>query len=147
MKDKIFNILKNETGVYLFYGVLTTVVNYLSFTLGVYFLGYNHILIVNTISFVLATVFAYVTNKLFVFKSKSWKWSSLKVEILSFFSARIFSYFFEQFGLYLSADIFHLEKYLILGFDGVFITKIGLSFAVVILNWGVSKFFIFKKDR
>ncbi len=149
MKDKILNILKNETGSYLFYGVLTTVINYLSFSLALTFLGYDRILIVNTISFICAVVFAYVTNKLFVFKSKSWKWSTLKVEIPSFLSARILSYFFEQFGLYLSVDIFHLERYSLLGIDGVFVfmTKIGLSFAVVILNWAVSKFFIFKRDR
>ena len=147
MKEKILKIIKSETFLYLFYGILTTAVNYLSFWAALKTLGYNYILIVNTISFICAVIFAYITNKLFVFKSKSWKWSVLKVEIPSFLSARIISYFFEQLGLYLSVTVFHIERYSFLGLDGAYITKIVLSFVVVILNWAVSKFFIFKKDR
>lgn len=147
MKDKIIKLTKSETGLYLFYGVMTTVVNYVSFWLALQLFGYDRILIVNTISFVCAVVFAYITNKLFVFKSKSWKMSVLKVEIPSFLSARILSYLFEQLGLYLSANVLHLERYSVLEIDGVLIAKIILSFAVVLLNWAISKFLIFKKNR
>lgn len=147
MKDKIIKLTKSETGLYLFYGVMTTVVNYVSFWLALQMFGYDRILIVNTISFVCAVVFAYITNKLFVFKSKSWKMSVLKVEIPSFLSARILSYLFEQLGLYLSANVLHLERYSVLEIDGVLIAKIILSFTVVLLNWAISKFLIFKKNR
>ena len=146
-KDKILNFFKSETISYLFYGVLTTVVSYVSFYIASLILSYDFILIINTISFICAVVFAYITNKLFVFKSKSWKWSTLKIEIPSFLSARIFSYLLEQFGLYLSVNVLHLEQYSVFEINGVYIAKIVLSFAVVILNWAISKFFIFKKDR
>lgn len=147
MKDKIIKLIKSETGLYLFYGVMTTVVNYVSFWLALQLLGYDRILIVNTFSFICAVVFAYVTNKLFVFKSKSWQWSVLKVEIPSFLSARILSYIFEQAGLYLSANVLHLERYFVFGIDGVLIAKVVLSFTVVLINWAISKFLIFKKNR
>lgn len=145
MKEKIFKIVRNEAFLYLFFGLLTTVVNYASFLLFLQFLGYDKVLIVNTISFVFASSFAYITNKLFVFQSKSWKFKILCKEILSFFSARIFSYFFEQIGLYVSTDIMNLERFSIFGIDGILISKVMLSFLAVLLNWVFSKFFIFKK--
>lgn len=147
LKEKILKVVKSETGSYLIFGAMTTFVNYVSFWIALQFLGYNHILTVNTISFICAVAFAYITNKLYVFKSKSWHYSILIKEIATFLSARLLSYFFEQAGLYLCADIWHLEKYIILGIDGVLISKVVLSFLVVLLNWAVSKYFIFKKSR
>ena len=123
MNNKIIKLIKSETGLYLFYGVLTTVVNYVSFWLALQLLGYDYILMVNTISFFCAVIFAYVTNKIFVFKSKSWEMGVLKVEIPSFLSSRLLSYLFEQAGLYISADILHLERYSILGVDGILVSK------------------------
>lgn len=147
MKNKILKLFKTETVAYLFYGVLTTIVSYLSFYLASLVLSYDYILIINTVSFVCAVVFAYITNKLYVFKSKSWKWQVLKVEIPSFLSARILSYFLEQFGLYLSVNVLHLDLCFVFGINCVYIAKIVLSFVVVILNWVISKFFVFKIDR
>lgn len=145
MKEKILKIINSEGVSYLFYGILTTFVNYISFWLALQILGYNHILIVNTISFICALIFTYVTNKLFVFKSKSWSFNVIKKELSSFVLARIFSYFLEQAGLYLCADVWHFEKYHIWGIDGILISKVVLSFAVVLLNWVLSKFLIFNK--
>ncbi|MBR7132982.1 MAG: GtrA family protein [Clostridia bacterium] len=147
MKEKFFKLIKSETASYLFFGVMTTAVNYLSFLLFLRILGYDYILTVNTISFVFAVTFAYITNKIFVFHSKSRSPKVLAKEILSFLSARLLSYFFEQLGLYLCVDVMHLEKYSFLGVDGALISKVALSFAVVLLNWAVSKFFIFKGNR
>ena len=145
MKEKILTIIKSETGSYLIFGVMTTVVNYVSFILFLKLLGYNRVLLVNTIAFIFAATFAYITNKLFVFHSKSWEIKVLLKEVIAFFSARIMSYLFEQAGLYLSTDILRLEKFSVLGVNGVLIAKVVLSFAVVLLNWVVSKFFIFKQ--
>ena len=145
MINKSIRIIKSEAGLYLIFGFMTTIVNYVSFWLALQLFGYEKILLVNTISFISAVIFAYITNKIFVFESKSWKWNVLGKEIISFLSARILSYLLEQAGLYLSANVLHLEKYQILGIDGVLISKIVLSFLVVLLNWFVSKFYIFKK--
>lgn len=145
MIKKIINFIKSETGLYLIFGFLTTVVNYAAFLISLKYLGYGKVLAANSISFVFAVIFAYVTNKIFVFKSTSWNIAVLIKEIPSFFSARILSYFFEQAGLYLSTDILKLEKYSFFGINGILISKVILSFLVVLLNWAVSKFFIFKR--
>lgn len=145
LKDKIIKFLKSEVGLYLFFGAMTTLVNYIVFVIFSFILGYEKILIVNTISFIVAVIFAYITNKLYVFHSNSWAPKILIGEILSFASARIFSYFIEQIGLYLSADIWHLERFKIWFFDGIMISKVFLSVLVILLNWVFSKFIIFRK--
>ena len=58
---------------YLFFGVLTTIVNYASFAAALWLLGTSATLVANAVSFVLATAFAYVTNKRFVFRSPGWR--------------------------------------------------------------------------
>lgn len=147
MNSIFLKVIKSETGSYLLFGVLTTVVNYLSFLLALHYLGYDHILTVNTISFFFAVLFAFFTNKAFVFHSKDWHFKVLFAEFLSFLLARVLSYFFEQFGLFICTYILHLEKITVISINGALIAKVVLSFAVVLLNWAVSKFIIFKKRR
>lgn len=145
LKNLFLKMMSSETGSYLFFGVLTTVVNYVSFLIALFFWGYDHVLAVNTISFLSAVIFAFLTNKIFVFGSRSWHWKIFFSEFFSFLLARCASYFFEQLGLYISAYVLHLERYVLFGIDGILISKVVLSFAVVLLNWAVSKFLIFKK--
>lgn len=147
MKDRLLKIMKSEAFSYLFFGVLTTVVNYVSFLLFLSFLGYDRVLTVNTISFIFAASFAYITNKVFVFHSKEWKFKALFKEVISFFSARVMSYFLEQIGLYICTDVLYFERYSIFGINAVLISKVVLSFLVVLINWVVSKFIIFKGNK
>ena len=144
MKYIIKKFLNKETLSYLFFGVLTTIINYLAFVVGIFILGPNNTLTVNTIAFILATIFAYVTNKIWVFNSKSWSIKILKSEITSFLGARIFSFLFEQLGLLVCISILNVANYYIFNVNGIMISKVILSFLVVILNYVVSKFFIFK---
>lgn len=147
MIKKIIDIIKGETGKYIIFGVLTTVVNYVSFYIFRLILGDGRILTVNTIAFILASVFAFITNKIYVFKSFTLKPLSLIKEIFLFFAARIFSFFIEQVGLFLCADVWHLEKYSLLFVDGILVSKVILSFVAVLLNWIASKYVIFKKEK
>ena len=145
MIKKIVGLIKSEMGQYLFFGVLTTVVNYVSFCVFRLILGDSKILMVNTIAFILSSLFAFVTNKIFVFKACSLKFVVLLREIVGFFATRLFSFFIEQFGLYICANVMHLEKYKLLSIDCIMIAKIVLSFVAVLLNWIASKYIIFKK--
>lgn len=148
-------ILNRETIRYLIFGVLTTLVNYAVFWIGIRLFTERYTLLINVVCFIAASTFAYVTNKLFVFESKSWSLQVLKREVPAFFAARIFSFGLEEFGLWLCKDVFHVGRYeLALEFGsrrfsigGIMIAKIVLSFAVVLLNYVFSKLFIFKKDR
>lgn len=149
---KLFKALVNkETITYIIFGVLTTVVSFVSFKIFNVILGEKYYLITNTISWILSVVFAYVTNKLFVFESKSWKLSVLKTEIPSFVGARVASYFIEQGILWLCQSPLNFEgkvfNFLIIKLSGVMTAKLIASVFVVIINYVLSKFIIFKKEK
>ena len=135
----------NETIAYLFFGVLTTVVNYVVFLLAVWLLGKSLALWCNVIAFVAAIIFAYVTNKLFVFDSKSWAWGVLRREIPTFIGGRLFSFGLEELGLWICVDVLLVGEYTLLGIDGVLIAKAALNVVVIVVNYILSKFLIFRK--
>lgn len=145
MKGLFHKLCNRETVSYLFFGVLTTVVNYGVFALILHFFGAESTLIANGAAFVAAVAFAYVTNKLFVFESKSWAKEVLARELPSFVGARLFSFAFEELGLLVCIWL-QVERYSLFGLNGILIAKIILSFVVVVLNYFFSKCFIFKKS-
>lgn len=133
---------------YLFFGVLTTAVNWLAFSLFVKGLGmtdgiaYN---VANVLSWVLAVLFAFVTNKLFVFESKTWKPATALREFFSFVGARLTTGAIEWVGVPFLTN--HGLGAPLFGVKGLW-AKISVSFLVVILNYVFSKFLIFtKKDK
>ncbi|MGI6665170.1 MAG: GtrA family protein [Christensenellaceae bacterium] len=136
-----------EGVLYLIFGVLTTLISYITFWLALQVLGAKLSLIANTFSFICACVFAFVTNKLYVFNSRSWHMDVLKKELPSFLMARIFSFFFEQLGLLFFTVVVGISEKTFFGIEGLMVAKIGLSIVVVILNYIISKFFIFKKEQ
>ena len=124
----------HATVIYLVFGVLTTVVNY-----AVYLPLYNFVglpaSVCNGIAWVAAVAFAYVTNKLFVFESKSWG-DGVLGELLRFVGSRVASGAVETVSLLLTVDI--------LGWNGN-IMKLLLAVFVIVFNYVLSKFFVFKK--
>ena len=137
--------------MYLIFGVLTTLVNFIAFGFFTKLLGEELYLINNAIAWVAGVVFAYITNKLFVFESKSWKTKVLLKEIPEFLGARIFSFFIEEGGMFLFISVlgFGEKSFNLFGvtITGQFIVKILLAVIVVVLNYVFSKFFIFKKQK
>lgn len=149
--DRLKKLLNRETVLYLIFGVLTTVVNYVVFHI-VYtmVLGGQGSLIANFAAWIAAVVFAFVVNKLFVFESKSWAWPVLIREIPAFVAARVASFGIEEAGLLISEGLLKLNEVTILtigsfSMDGVTAAKLALSVIVVVLNYFFSKWFIFKK--
>ena len=149
-KIKTLFIKYKEIITYIIFGVLTTLVNFFSFWLFTKIFGEDLYLVNNAIAWVVGVVFAYVTNKLFVFESKSWDLKLITKEITGFLGARIFSFLVEEGGMFLFVSVLGLgEKSLtLLGFTitGQFIVKILLAVIVVILNYIFSKFIIFKRQ-
>ena len=96
---------------YLFFGVLTTIVNYASFAAALWLLGTSATLVANAVSFVLATAFAYVTNKRFVFRSPGWRPSVIAHEFAAFTGARLFSFALEELGLLIGVHGLGVAKY------------------------------------
>jgi putative flippase GtrA len=148
---KTLFIKYKEIITYIIFGVLTTLVNFFAFWLFTKIFGEDLYLVNNAIAWVVGVVFAYVTNKLFVFESKSWDLKLITKEITGFLGARIFSFLVEEGGMFLFISVLGLgEKSLtLLGFTitGQFIVKILLAVIVVILNYVFSKFFVFRKQE
>ena len=147
MRNILKKTINRETVTYLIFGLLTTVINYAVFWLFLKILGDAAALIANVVAFVFATSFAYVTNKLFVFQSRSWKSTVVRKEILSFLSARVLSFLFEEVGLFVCANLLKLGRHTVWGIDGIMLSKIVLSLVVVAINYVLSKFLIFKDQK
>lgn len=124
-----------EVITYLFFGVLTTVVNYLVY-LPVYNLLGLSAALSNAIAWVVAVAFAYVTNKPFVFKSYDWSSKTVIPELTKFVSCRIASGVAETLILLVSVDILHWNGNL---------WKIITSVLVVVMNYFASKLVVFRK--
>ena len=135
MIKNLFNKYK-EIISYLFFGVMTTLVNFVSFWAFNKILGESLYLISNVIAWVISVVFAYVTNKLWVFESKSWKFRVLLKEVPEFFAARVFSLCVEECGLWLLVDKLGFDKFSFSLFNfevtGKLIAKVLLAVIVVI---------------
>lgn len=140
-----------ELILYVIFGGLTTLVNFASFKIFNMILGEEHYLISNVIAWFISVIFAYITNKLFVFESRSWRLKIIGKEIFSFFAARVFSFAVEEFGLYALVDLMGFDRYQIdiFGFvlGGKMISKIVLAVIVVILNYFFSKLVVFRKKK
>ena len=120
---------------YLFFGVLTTVVNYLVYLPCYNLLGLSAA-ISNVIAWAVAVVFAYLTNKPFVFRSHDWSASTVIPEFAKFVGCRVASGGGETLILLLTVDI--------LGWNGN-LWKLMTSVLVVILNYIGSKLLVFRK--
>lgn len=140
-----------EVILYVVFGVLTTVVNFIAFLLFTKVLGEKVYLLNNVLAWFVAVVFAYITNKIWVFDSKSWAFKVLIKEIPSFFAARLFSLGVEEAGLWLFVEKlkFNEISFTVFSFNltGQFIAKVVLAVIVVILNYFFSKFIIFAKKK
>ena len=143
MKELIKKFINKETIIYLVFGVLTTVVNFVVFKIfDVIFTSVTNTdltLLTNFIAWVAAVVFAYVTNKLWVFESKSWKISVLKKEIPSFVGARVLTLGIEQLGLlifitWLGFEKYSLDVFGIFSVGGKMLVKAGLALVEVVTN-------------
>ena len=134
MIKRLFEKYK-ELIAYVFWGAATTAVNYC-----VYFLCTQglqiHYIAGNVLSWIAAVVFAFVVNKLFVFASKSWAAGKVLSELWKFVSARILSGALETGILFLLVELCRLPDAPV---------KIAAGVLVIILNYAVSKWLIFKK--
>ena len=131
---------KHKEGIlYLFFGGVTTVTNWGSYGILVRYFNVNYN-VSNIIAWVLAVAVAFVTNKIWVFESKTTDSKSMVKEITSFVGARIATGFFEVAALPVVVSM-GMDK----SFWGVenFIAKMLISIIVVILNYFLSKFLIF----
>lgn len=138
---------------YLFWGVMTTVISWGTYSIfAILFAGLTmefHIfklqmplvvLLANVLSWLCAMTFAFVTNKLWVFRSKSWEKNVFLPELGKFVSARAVTGIMEIVGVPLLVGLGLNQS--IFGIEGI-VAKVLMSVIVVLLNYVFSKLFIF----
>ena len=137
MTDTLRTLLQKHREIvsYIFWGVMTTAVNYAA-----YFLLRNVFLVPlvagNAAAWAVSVLFAYFVNKLFVFQSRDWAWRVALRELWQMVASRIFSLGLETGILWLFVEKLLLNE---------FIVKLAANVLVVIVNYVLSKFIIFNK--
>lgn len=150
--------------MYIIFGLMTTFVGWGSYVVFVNSFPIANIankdilvFVSNLLSWICGVIFAFVTNKLWVFNSKSWENKLVIKEAVTFVSSRAITGVLEIFGVPLLAST---------GYDGIFyniVKAIGLSMKlfytegiyskmsvaviVIILNYVFSKLFVFKDKK
>lgn len=122
--------------LYIFFGGLTTVISIGSFAVCDRVLSINE-LIANVISWICAVTFAYVTNRTWVFRSDA-KGREVFKEIASFYSGRLVTLGIEEAMLLICVTLLQFNS---------LIVKIAAQFVVLVLNYLLSKFIVFRKKR
>lgn len=166
LKQLMQNKKLQEIFWYVVFGVLTTLVNMIVFALldklfdvkwpvSLFGISFDmYVLFINIIAWIAAIVFAYVTNKLFVFHTKG----NVMKEFINLVVARLFTLFAFEIGLF-SLGIMIMENTFNMPQDDLwfsifsfkftnkYIIKFAIAFFVVVANYIFSKLFIFKKDK
>ena len=119
-----------EAVLYLFFGALTTLVNILSYTLLTKIFNIEYMLS-NVTAWILSVLFAYITNRKVVFKSKNKK---VIKEAEKFLGARIVTLLIDMLFMYVTVTVLLLNDK---------IMKIISNIIIIILNYVFSKLFVF----
>ncbi len=132
---KKYDAYLKELARYIGFGIGSLIINIIAFwayndALGV------HYLIANVIAWVLSVIFAFVTNKVFVFNSRSWKASVWIKECISFMTARMITGVFDMVVMVVMVDLLNANEML---------AKFVANFFVIFTNYGISKLWIFKE--
>lgn len=130
-KSKIRQIIS-----YGVFGVLTTIINLLVFKISIY-LNIQYIAS-NFIAFLVAILFAYFTNRSYVFNSSASNVKGMIIEFVKFVLSRSIVLVIEFIGLYLLIETFSIE---------VMSSKVIMTIITIVLNYVFSKKFIFQTNE
>ncbi len=137
MKDMIKKLYDNSAARYIVVGGLTTFVNLAIFSLLHYVVKLSFTPS-NFIAILSAIIFAFITNKIFVFRSDDYSLGCWFREGITFFAGRLLTMIFEI-----------IVPVLMIGTMGMneMVAKILVQFLIVLLNYLISVLFVFKKDK
>lgn len=137
--DYGWNLYKqHEEGFsYLIFGFLAFVLNYVLYLLFESLLGIDY-MIATALSWILTVIFAYWTNRTFVFRSKNTAVHSLFKEFVAFIGARVATEVIELLFMYLTVDLAGMNSYA---------AKLIAQVIVIVANYFLSKLWIFKEKK
>ena len=140
MSRSLYKKMK-EVISYLFFGVVTTVINWAVYSIATAICGLS-MNISNVLAWIVAVLAAFVTNKSWVFGSNDWSKKNIFEEFTKFIGARVFTGIIEIAGL---PALYALGiNQSIFGIEGM-VAKVIVSIVVIILNYIFSKLIVFKK--
>lgn len=122
---------------YAICGLITTGINIVAFHI-FYEVAGIALFVSNTAAWILAFIFAFISNKLWVFESKSWTGKKAISEMLGFLVARLATLVLDTFMMWLMVDV--------LSINGT-ISKVISNIITILINYWASKFIIFKNQR
>ena len=137
MKQLIQKLVNNSIVRYVFFGGLTTLVNFVAFYVLTELL-HGGVNISNIISVALSILFAYFVNSRYVFHSQARTFPAKLAEFCKFVGARLFTMLVEVGGVYLMVDILSMNPML---------SKLSTQIIVLILNYLISKLIVFIKKK
>ena len=145
-------ILKHKEFIlYTIFGIGTTIVNFVVYWAMLNTIGHDHYLFANVVAWFLSVIYAFITNKKYVFKSSAKDFKTVSKEAMEFGGARALSLVFEEIGLFLFLDVASVEDFVlnlhIIQISGAMLVKLLLAVFVIISNYFFSKFVIFKKKE
>lgn len=133
--NKIKELLFSEAFKYLVVGGLTTLVNLAVFALLSEVLKWD-VTLSNVLSIMTSIIFAYITNKIFVFESHCPDLKALCAECAKFIGARLSTMAIEVGGVFLTVNVIGQQP---------MVGKLETQVIVIVGNYFISKFFVFKK--
>jgi len=135
--EKIISLFVKHKQIilYIFFGAITTAIGFISFFVLTRWMG-APLVAANVISWIIAVLFAYLSNRFWVFKSNTCGFFSIMKEFWSFIAARIFSGIMDTVLMIILVDFLSVYD---------LIAKLVVSIIVIILNFILSKWIVFKK--
>lgn len=144
VKEMIKKVCTKEVITYIIFGVLTTIVNIvISYLLKAIWQVEGNL--ASTIGIICSILFAYITNKIWVFESKAKGMKENAIEFVKFILGRAFTMLIEIVGVFVLNDGIHLFYGMLTDNMAYLINKCMITVIVIILNFFISKFFAFKK--
>ena len=132
--NNIKKLINKEIILYVIFGILTTIVNLIAYYLFSNIININY-LISNAIAWIISVVFAYITNKFFVFNSSYINKDVIIEEFIKFMNCRLISGLSEVVLLFLFVDLLLMND---------IVGKLIIGILVATINFIFSKVFIFK---
>lgn len=134
MINKVRKLIACEAVQYIIYGILTTLINIVTYMF-LTRIGINYI-ISNVIAFIISIIFAFITNKVCVFKSYTWEKVIVLRESITFISARISTFIIDMVLMIIFIEYMNINN---------FIAKVIVNIVVIVINYIISKLIVFKK--
>ncbi len=134
MKIKKLIIDNIEIITYLIFGVLTTLVNIVTYYITKNIFDFNYI-VSTIISWIAAVLFAFITNKYFVFKTEK---KGIVKELFLFVLMRLFSLLVDIALMFIMVDLLNIND---------LVAKVVANVVIIVLNYVLSKLIIFKKEK